>query len=154
MTSNHNEQKVKPETLLLSPKRHVERSILILDTQDELLLEKSWNKFQSGIGLFSGLGVKWREDLIGQVENLFIEKKEIAEIFYQGLRDEYVYIQNRINYFKVQYHYTQTINMEYVNPGIHTLFVEYSESHMQTIMHTAQRIQQKTQNYLSDDSDE
>ena len=37
------------------------------------------------------------------------------------------------------------IKLEYVNPGVETMFVEYSESHMDKIMKYAARIQKRTQ---------
>lgn len=129
---------LEPDTALLAPKRHIDRSILVLNANEETLLEKNWNEFHRGIGLFSGLGIKWREQLVDELENLFIEDKAVTEIYYQGLRDEFVYLCHKLNYYKVQYNITNDILCEYVNPGIEDTFVEISEDHMNKIMALAE----------------
>ena len=143
-----------PEILLLSPKRHIERSILVLDKDDDILYEKHWAQLQASVGLFSGLGVKWRRSVAQELEELFIENKPIVEIYYQGLRDEFVYFNRKINRFKVQYSYSNDILCEYVNPDIENLFVEISEQHMNEIMTTAEATAEHAQAILDKQEEE
>ena len=143
-----------PEILLLSPKRHVERSILVIDKDDKSLYENTWSHLQDSVGLFSGLGVKWRSYLAQELEELFIDNKPIVEIYYQGSRDEFVYFNRKINQFKTQYNYSNDILCEYVNPEIENLFIDISEQHMNKIMAKAEETAEHAQAILNKQEEE